>query len=279
MPMTRELKKRLIGIDERIEKLEKKPTQQTNGEDLGDSPGDVESRLENIEAVLQIPGEALDGDIQVLSAWRQIVESKLQNIETVLVMPGGDGFLSGFANKVDQAITGVKEQVKELHEKWKPLFNVGKWIDKTEGRLTTLEEIPDPSSEESPTVRQLESLKKRMRGSEEQHHTVLYHGNTLKDHQDRLLKLEQIIRSDFPIKVFGKPFTEWIKNTGDRIEELERKPVAGTLSNIAQDMQLDIEGATREVKELRSLIFKAIWIVSVILAIMTVGHFLANVLP
>lgn len=310
MQMTRELKKRFGAVEERIGKLEKKkPTQQTNGEDLGDSPGDVKERLENIEAVLQIPGEALDGDVQVLSAWRQIVESKLQNIETVLVMPGGSGFLSGFAAQVDKVLTNLKERVLKVEHRgsWTP--DEGKTLDarvKTlwdrpsaetfkvfinaiDGRLKKieqtpdnqadltdlkkrvqhLEEIPEPSSED-PTARQLESVKKRLRGSEAQRHTVSYHTQKLLDYHDRLIKLEQIVTSDFPIRVFGKPFTEWIKDTGDRIERLERKPVAGTLSNIAQEMNLNIEGNTREVKELRSLIrhtTRWLWILSGVLGI------------
>lgn len=366
MQMTRELKKRFGAVEERIGKLEKrKPTQQTNGEDLGNgSPEDMKERLENIEAVLQIPGEALDGDVQVLSAWRQIVESKLQNIETVLVMPGGSGFLSGFAAKVDQVLTNLKERVLKVEHRgsWTP--DEGKTLDarvktlwdrpsaesfkvfinaidgrvqvlqkaveeiqltpdpsKTilefddrlsklekkklptpvwmkgieervikleeipdqrhtvsyqtkklldyNDRLIKLEQIPDPSSE-NPTVRQLESVKSRLRVSEAQGHKVLGHGHSLKDHQDRLIKLEEIVTSDFPIRVFGKPFTEWIKDTGDRIEELERKPVAGTLSNIAQDMNLEIEGNTRMIKALLSQVRRTtgwFWILSGVLGI------------
>ena len=231
MPMTRELKKRFGAVEDRIGKLEKKkPSQQTNGEDLGDGPGCIESRLRTIEAVLQIPGETV-GDELVLSAWRERVESKLRLIETVLVMPGEAGFVSGFANKVDRLFTSLKERVQKL------------------------EQIPDPSSE-NPTARQLESLKKRMRGSEAQRHTVSYHTQKLLDYQDRLIKLEQIVTSDFPIRVFGRPFTEWVKDTGDRIEELEQKPVAGALSNITQGITEDIKGNTREIEELRSLVIR-----------------------
>ncbi len=133
MPMTRELKKRFMSVEERILKLEKrKPGQQTNGEDLSErpvNPGDTESRLENIEAVLQMPGEKV-GDTQILSAWREIIESKLisvgeklnefhhrlEKIETVLVIPGEEGFLSGFANKVDQVFTSVKDRLTKLEK-------------------------------------------------------------------------------------------------------------------------------------------------------------------
>lgn len=91
MPMTRELKKRFMGIDDRIEKLEKrKPSQRTNGgEEVVDLSGmqehldqtsEFEERVANIEAVLQIPGES-DGDVQVLSAWRQVVENLLTKLE------------------------------------------------------------------------------------------------------------------------------------------------------------------------------------------------------
>ncbi len=116
MPMTRELKKRFMGIDDRIEKLEKrKPVQRTNGEDISDIPDDTDTRLENIEAVLQMPGPK-DGDVQILSAWRDIIESKLMNIEKVLVMPGPSGFLSGFANKVDQVFNEVKSRLTKLEQ-------------------------------------------------------------------------------------------------------------------------------------------------------------------
>lgn len=85
MPMTRELKKRFMGIDDRIEKLEKrKPVQRTNGEDLVTVEDDTEERLTNIEAVLQIPGPK-EGDVQVLSAWRQVVENILTKLEDRLI--------------------------------------------------------------------------------------------------------------------------------------------------------------------------------------------------
>ncbi len=86
--MTRELKKRFMGIEDRLEKIEKrKPIQRTNGgeEEVVDLSGlqehldqtsEFEERVANIEAVLQIPGET-DGDVQVLSAWRQVVENIL----------------------------------------------------------------------------------------------------------------------------------------------------------------------------------------------------------
>jgi len=284
MQMTRELKKRFGAVEERIGKLEKrKPVQRTNGEDLDTgSPSELESRVETIEGVLQIPGEDA-GATQIVSDWREFIENKLQIIETVLVMPGEEGFLSGFADKVDKAITGVKERLLKLEQTPDPTVDVSdvrkqvqvlqkaveeiqltpdpsKTILEFDDRLQKLEEIPDPSSEESPTVRQLESVKSRLRGSEAQRHTVVYLENTSKDHQDRLIKLEKIIRSDFPIRVFGEPFTDWIKNTGDRIEELERKPVAGSLSNTLQDMNLEIEGNTREIKALRSRVRRVTWL-------------------
>lgn len=84
--------------------------------------GEIEGRIRQIESVLIIPGETGEDDQSVcLSGWRHLVE----------------------------------KQVKELREKWEPLFNVGTWIDKTEERLKglersgTLEEITaDPDATE-----------------------------------------------------------------------------------------------------------------------------------
>ncbi len=338
MPMTRELKKRFGAVEERIGKLEKKKsTQRTNGEDLAVQEVDASliDRLDNIEAVLQIPGEKV-GDNQVLSAWRQIVENKLQNIETVMVMPGPNGFLSGFAAQVDKVMTSLKERVLKLEHRgsWTP--EEGKTLDarvKTlwdrpsaesfkvfikmiEERVQKLEQIPEPASDVTTALekrvqhleqipdpaatvlefddrlRKLEKkttpiwvkdIETKVRDLQTRDRMLTKEMNdnrpTLKKHEDRLHSLEKIIRSDFPIKVFGKPFTEWIKFVDDRIGELERKPVAGTLSNIAQDMNRKIEGNNKENKALRSLVLKAIWIVSGILAVMTVAQFLTNVLP
>jgi len=207
MPMTRELKKRFMEVEDRISKLEKRgktQVQKTNGEDLDTgSPSDLESRLETIEMVLQIPGPT-DGETEVLSAWRQIIENKLDNIETVLVMPGEDGFLSGFANKVDKVVTSLKERVLKL------------------------EQIPDPSA------------------------TVL-------EFDDRLAKLEKRVKT-FPHTVHGKPLISWVTSVEERVLELEVKPVAGTLSNIMQGVNQDIEGTNREVKELRSRLRWTTWL-------------------
>ena len=157
MPMTRELKKRLMGIDDRIEKLEKrKPTQVTNitnGEDLDSgSPGDVESRLDTIEMVLQIPGET-DGETQVLSAWRQIMERICVKLEDRILQVELRG-----AWTPDQAKT-LQSRVDNL---WgRPSTETIRTV--LEERLQKLEEIPDPSSENV---------------------------DTLKKHEDRLHKLE-----------------------------------------------------------------------------------------
>ncbi len=174
MPMTREMKKKFIELEDRLSKLEK-PDLTKIIEVNGVSPGDLESRLETIEMVLQIPGE-VDGEIHVMSAWRQIIESKIQNIETVLVIPGPKEFLSGFAAKVDEVLTTLKE------------------------RLTTLESTAHTTR--TPTDRQLESLKERVRGSEAQRHKVL--------------------------------------NLIQRVGHLEQKPIAGALSQVTGKMVEDI---------------------------------------
>jgi len=133
MPMTRELKKRFMGIDDRIEKLEKrKPAQRTNGEDVSDSPGDVEERLDTIEMVLQIPGPT-DGETQVLSAWRQIIEGLMVKLEDRLL-------------QVELRASWTPAEGKTLDVRVKNLW--GRPSTETirtviEERLTKLEQTPD----------------------------------------------------------------------------------------------------------------------------------------
>lgn len=169
MPMTRELKKRFLSVEDRIEKLEKrKPTPRTNGQDpLLTAEGDTQERLDNIEAVLQIPGEKT-GDTQILSAWRQVVETILKKLEDRIL------------------------QV-ELRASW--------------------------------TVDEGRELETRVR-----------------DLQTRDRHLTQEMNDNRPV----------IKKLGERVNLLEVKPVAGALSNIAQDMNLSIEGNTRDMKELKA---------------------------
>lgn len=235
MSMTRELKKRLMGIDDRIGELEKrKPSQRTNGEDINESPGDVESRLENIEAVLQIPGEKV-GDAQVLSAWRQIVESKLQNIEKVLVMPGEEGFLSGFANKVDQVLTDLKEKMREL-QIWTP--DEGKTLD---ARVKTL--WGRPSAETFKVfINAIDGRVQVLQKAVEEIQLSPDSSKAILEFDDRLSKLEE---KKLPTPV-------WMKGIEERVHTLESKPVAGSLSNTLQEINLETEGNTREMKELRS---------------------------
>lgn len=140
MPMTRELKKRFMGIDDRIEKLEKrKPAQRTNGEDISDSPGDVEERLDTIEMVLQIPGPK-DGDTQVLSAWRQIIEGICVKLEDrILQVELRASWTPAEGKTLDARVKTLWE--KPSAESFKVFMNA---LDE---RLKKLEQIPDPASD------------------------------------------------------------------------------------------------------------------------------------
>jgi len=88
MPITRELKKRFMAIEDRLEKIEKrKPIQQVNGEPVVEVQAIDTSLLERIdliETVLQIPGE-VKGEVQVASAWRDTVETILTKLEDRLI--------------------------------------------------------------------------------------------------------------------------------------------------------------------------------------------------
>ena len=286
MPMTRELKKRFMGIDDRIGKLEKKkPTQQTNGEDLAVQEVDASliERVENIEAVLQIPGEKV-GDTQVLSAWREIIENKLGEIETVLEIPGPSPYLSGFANKVDQVMTSLKERLLKLEQTPDPSATVLEFDD----RLRKLEEwVKDRLLKKVDKV--LIDIKELQEDSEDEHQTaekrwtiiqnstnreridrVERRINEVKDLEERVQHLEEIpepasdVNSKLETQVrdlqtrdrmLTKEMNDnrpTLKKHEERLHNLEVKPVAGTLSQIAQDMNLSIEGNTREMKELKA---------------------------
>ncbi len=221
MQMTRELKKRFGTIDDRLDKIEKqKPVQRTNGEAYEDPIPQIDAhhqRLDSIESALIIPGP--EGHI---SGWRDQVQKILTKLEDrILQVELRGAWTPDEARTLDGRVKNLWERpsietlkvflkatddrVSKLEQAVEPLFNVGKWIDKTEERLHELEQIPDPASDSNPTV-------------------------------------------------FGKPLVDWITDAAHRIGELERKPVAGTLSNIAQGITEDIEGVNREVTEVRSLV-------------------------
>lgn len=227
MQMTRELKKRFTGIDDRIEKLEKrKPVQKTNGEEIDYSKTEVEERIEQVEAALQIPGD--EGHI---SGWRYQVEETLKKLEDRLL-------------KVELRGAWTPDEAKTLDARVKTLwgrpsaetFKV--FIEALDGRLQKIEQTPDTSK-------------------------------TILEFDDRLAELE---KKKLPTPV-------WMKGIEERVHDLEVKPVAGSLSNTLQEINLETEGNTREMKALRSLVHKTIWIVSAILAVMTLAQFLTNVLP
>jgi len=134
MPMTRELKKRFMGIEDRLEKIEKrKPVQKTNGEEIPEN-GDLEERVDLIEMVLQIPGER-DGDTQVLSAWRQIVEKILHKLEDRLV-------------KVELRGAWTPDEAKTLDVRVKNLWDrpsaesLKLFLTAIEDRVSKLEQVP-----------------------------------------------------------------------------------------------------------------------------------------
>jgi hypothetical protein len=132
MPMTRELKKRFMGIEDRLEKIEKrKPIQRTNGgeEEVVDLSGlqehldqtsEFEERVANIEAVLQIPGET-DGDVQVLSAWRQVVENILTKLEDRILQVELRGAWTpdeakDLETRVKHLVTEINDHRKRIHD-------------------------------------------------------------------------------------------------------------------------------------------------------------------
>jgi len=189
MPMTRELKKRFTGIEDSLEKVEKKKG--TMSEPSSFEGSGLFTRLDLIEKVLMMPGPKRKKG-QVLSGYAEIVDQlftqlkeRTEKIEMVLQIPGET---RGDTEILSAWREFIESQIRELKEKWDPLFNVGNWIDKTDERFQKLEQIPDPS--------------------------------------------------------------DWMQDVKSRLYALERKPVAGTLSNITQGVTEDIEGINREVLEI-----------------------------
>ena len=213
MPMTRELKKRFMGIDDRIEKLEKrKPSPRTNGADpLVTAEDETGTRLDNIEAVLQIPGEKV-GDTQVLSAWRQVVETILKKLEDRIL-------------QVELRASWTVDEGKTLDARVKTLWDRPSadsfkvFIKMIDERVLKLEQIPDPASDVTTALeKQVRDLQTR----------------------DRMLTKE--MNDNRPT----------LKKHEERLHNLEVKPVAGNLSNILQDVTLEIEGNTRDMKDIKS---------------------------
>ena len=240
MPMTRELKKRFIEIEDRLGKVEKKKgvTNVTNVSDPSPFGFSVMvTRLDMIEKVLIMPGPKRESG-QIVSGYAEIVDQlftqlkeRLDKIDSVLQMPGTQGKLSDWREVIEK-------QIKELREKWEPLFNVGNWIDKTEERLKELEQIPDPSSEEN---LKLDERVKVLQKAVEEIQLAPDPSKTILEFDDRLTELEQKPDPSSEITVSGKLLSGWVSELENRVGTLERKPVAGTLSNIAQGMEKEIK--------------------------------------
>jgi len=151
MPMTRELKKRFMAVEDRLEKIEKrKPVQRTNGEDPDSTLTQemvennrelvklLEGRCDQIEMVLQIPGET-DGETQVLSAWRQTVETVLKKLEDrILKVELRGAWTPDEARDLEGRVKTINLLVEEIQLAPDP----SKAILEFDDRLTKLERTP-----------------------------------------------------------------------------------------------------------------------------------------
>jgi len=127
MPMTRELKKRFMGIEDRLEKIEnRKPIQTTNGGEVFQSfisdedAQKLEERIDLVETVLQIPGE-VKGEVQVASAWRETVENILTKLEDRLLQVELRGAWTpteakDLETRVKHLTTEINDHRKRIHD-------------------------------------------------------------------------------------------------------------------------------------------------------------------
>lgn len=213
MPMTRELKKRFQAIDDRLQKIENRQPVK-----VYDDPSDPEFQ------------EGLD---ELDETNRQ----RISTIEKVLQIPGVDGKLSDWRETVEVILKKLEDRLikVELRGAWTPdeaktldsrvknlwdrpsaeSFKV--FLTAIEDRVSKLEQIPDPHA-------------------------------AVTEMDERVKSLEEMARDpSSEVQMFGKPLGEWVSNMEDRVGDLERKPVAGNLSQITQKMQQEIKEHDREI--------------------------------
>lgn len=110
----------------------------------------VEGRLSTLEDGKFTPGSVAKQTPQLIENSNE----RISTIEQVLGIPGGQ-------DPDDQSVDIVSGWRHWVESKLSPLFRVGDWVDETHLRLTNLE------SGKTPSDRQLESFKSRLRGLEE----------------------------------------------------------------------------------------------------------------